>query len=235
MAVDMEMTTKDRLLVAAGVLFAAKGYRETTVAEICDRAQANIASVNYHFGSKENLYVESWRAAFDEAIAKYPPQGDVPAEAPPERRLRARMKALLLRVTDPEITEFDILHREMGDPTGLLKDAFREEIDPIRLETVRTVRELLGPEASTGQVLMCTMSVMGPILHLAFRRRNGMFGEHDPHMPQEQRLSHLEVVIDHTLRFVLAGLTEARKGIVSGDWPDLQLSETIHERFRGAE
>ena len=53
--------SKDRLLKAATEVFAEKGYRDATVAEICRRAESNVAAVNYHFGSKGALYATLWR------------------------------------------------------------------------------------------------------------------------------------------------------------------------------
>ena len=49
--------TKARLLEAAGEEFAAKGFDAATVRSISQRAQANLAAVNYHFGDKTQLYV----------------------------------------------------------------------------------------------------------------------------------------------------------------------------------
>src|SRR3954464_52735 len=48
--------TKTRLLEAAGDEFAAKGFAGATIRSICQRAGANLAAVNYHFGDKEQLY-----------------------------------------------------------------------------------------------------------------------------------------------------------------------------------
>ena len=53
-----QKTTRDRLIEAAGELFAEKGFKETTVRDIIERAGANLAAVNYHFGDKERLYEE---------------------------------------------------------------------------------------------------------------------------------------------------------------------------------
>lgn len=50
-------TTKEALLLAAGELFAEHGVDGTSIRTIAERCQANIAAVNYHFGSKENLYL----------------------------------------------------------------------------------------------------------------------------------------------------------------------------------
>src|SRR3954467_5698265 len=46
----------DRLLGAAGALFARQGYEGTSVREITRRAKANLGAITYHFGSKEALY-----------------------------------------------------------------------------------------------------------------------------------------------------------------------------------
>jgi AcrR family transcriptional regulator len=56
--------TRDRILQAAGDLFAVQGFKATTLREITDAAQANLAAVNYHFRSKDEL-VES---AIEDAI-----------------------------------------------------------------------------------------------------------------------------------------------------------------------
>src|SRR5512136_1741925 len=94
--------TQKNLLVAAGDVFAAKGYRDTTIAEICKRAGANIAAVNYHFGNKKNFYVETWRHCFSESVRAHPPDGGVDAGAPPEQRLQGQVKALLSRISDED-------------------------------------------------------------------------------------------------------------------------------------
>jgi AcrR family transcriptional regulator len=48
--------TKQKILDAARVLFAAQGFDGTSVRDIANRAEVNVASVNYHFHSKEKLF-----------------------------------------------------------------------------------------------------------------------------------------------------------------------------------
>ena len=63
--------TRRQLLEAAGEVFAEAGYRDATVREICRRAGANIAAINYHFGDKEKLYAEVLRYSHGKALEKY--------------------------------------------------------------------------------------------------------------------------------------------------------------------
>ncbi len=58
-------STKDRILGAAEELFALQGFAGTSLREVTSRADVNIAAVNYHFGSKENLVNEVFRRRMD--------------------------------------------------------------------------------------------------------------------------------------------------------------------------
>lgn len=74
--------TQKNLLIAASKIFAEKGFRDTTVAEISKRAKTNLAAINYHFGDKETLYREAWRHSFRESIKIYPPDGGLMKRLP---------------------------------------------------------------------------------------------------------------------------------------------------------
>lgn len=49
------VSTKHKILDAAEELFAEHGFTETSLRVITTRAEVNLASVNYHFGSKKSL------------------------------------------------------------------------------------------------------------------------------------------------------------------------------------
>lgn len=74
--------TVTRILDTAEVLFAERGFAETSLRNITSKAKVNLAAVNYHFGSKKSLiqavfaryldpFTERFHTALDELEAKY--------------------------------------------------------------------------------------------------------------------------------------------------------------------
>jgi AcrR family transcriptional regulator len=204
--------TRQRLLVAASEVFAEKGFWEATHAEICRKAKTNIAAVNYHFGTKENLYVEAWKYAFERSMEAYPPDGGVAAGAPAKDRLRGQIVALMHRVGDPDNHEVEIIHKEMANPTGLLTETLRRVMETMRSSTRSIIAELLGDGVGELQTDLCEMSVMsqcmGPMLRLRHVRKSP---EVQPPGPLPFDLS-VEDLADHVVQFSLAGIGGIRNG-----------------------
>jgi len=67
---NTQFSTKDRILGAAEELFAQHGFGGTSLRQVTSRADVNIAAVNYHFGSKENLVTEVFRRRMDDMSAQ---------------------------------------------------------------------------------------------------------------------------------------------------------------------
>ena len=215
--------TRERLLASAVEVFAENGYHEATVAEICERAGANLAAVNYHFRSKKNLYTEAWRMAFHRSLEAYPPGGGVPPDAPAEDRLRGRVVSAVARMADPESHEFDIVQKEHANPTGLLAEVVRESIQPFHEQMTLIVRELLGQKATEQHVALCKMSVMAQCFHVMMRQRHHKMCSEGRPMPGPPFLKFsVDVMADHIVRFSLAAIREMRRQIESGELGDLE-------------
>ena len=200
--------TQKRLLTVASEAFAEKGYREATVSEICERAQSNVAAVNYHFGDKETLYVKAWRHAFYESLKLHPPDGGISADAPPEERLRGRVKALLRRVTGAHNKAFPIVLRELANPTGLLDEVTRKDLRPLHEKMESLVRELLGPYASETQVRFCTTGILSQCVIPMLMRRMGQ--ERQGSKRDYSDIGDIESYGDHVVKFSLAGIRSIR-------------------------
>ncbi|AWB67346.1 TetR family transcriptional regulator [Saccharobesus litoralis] len=62
--------TKERILAAAEQLFAEQGFDNTSLREITNKAEVNLAAVNYHFGSKKTLI----QAVLDQYFSQFVPK-----------------------------------------------------------------------------------------------------------------------------------------------------------------
>ena len=201
--------TPKSLLAAASDVFAEKGYRDATIAEICERAKANVAAVNYHFGDKETLYTEAWRHSFSESVKTHPPDGGVSDGAPPEERLRGQVVALLRRIADEGNREFLIVQKELANPTGLLNEVMREELRPLHEKMETLVRELLGPRSSDMQIRFCAISIISqcinPMVAIKGRKGNRENNDFPPGVDD------IEAYSNHVVKFSLAGIRAIRK------------------------
>lgn len=205
------MDTRNKLLKAASEAFAEKGYRDTTVAEICRRAGSNVAAVNYHFGCKDALYVSVWRNAFEEALRVYPPDGGLPPGAAPEERLRALIYSHLHRIMDDGRLGYagQILLQEMSGPIEVIRQVRRDVIRPLRERTRQIITELLGPKADDRQIGLCAMSVVHQCLAIGFRKRRL-----PTHIVRDRPTSELiDGLVEHITRFSLAGIRAVRENI----------------------
>jgi AcrR family transcriptional regulator len=200
--------TREKLLASASEVFADKGYRDATIAEICEQARANIASVNYHFGTKEKLYVEAWRHAFIESIKAHPPDGGVSVDAPPEDRLRGQIKALLQRIADRGNREFQIMQKEFSDPTDILKDVTRELIESLHTKMKMLVSELLGPCVSDQQVEFCVISIVNQCVSPIVARRSGKRKGNS--RGAFKKKCDIDAYAEHVANFSLAGIRAIR-------------------------
>jgi len=200
-------TKREKLLSAAGDVFIEKGFRDATVAEICSRAEANVSAINYHFGSKEALYQEAWRHSFKESIKAYPPDGGVSETAPAAERLHGHLTAIVQRIADENNKDFFIAQMEMVNPTGLLKEVMRNELIPMRQQTLALVRELLGSEATEQEVQYCEISIISMCVHpLVMQRTAKRF--QDEGIPLA--ITDANAFADHVVEFSLAGINAIR-------------------------
>src|SRR4051794_14021303 len=88
---------RQRLLEAAGAIFAEKGKQLTTVRQIIERAGVNVAAVNYYYQDKDQLYVAAVRHAYRCCAARVPMPAWPPG-TPPGRKLRDFVRTFITRV-----------------------------------------------------------------------------------------------------------------------------------------
>jgi len=142
--------TKDRLLDAAETLFAEQGFEATSLRQITSKAQVNLASVNYHFHSKDDLI----RAVFERRIRPLNQRrlealkscldaaGDGPV--PLEEIIRAFVRPVLQMRREPHGAAVGRLFgRTYADPSGSARQAFFELMKEISRPFTEAFRRAL--------------------------------------------------------------------------------------------
>ncbi len=155
--------TQSMILNAAGELFAEKGFHQTTIREICQRAGTNIAAVNYHFRDKQGLYREVMRHWFLVARDRFPIQKAVEEQSSPDQKLYVFIRTFLYRIlgTGAPAWHGKLMALEMVEPTDVLHDLVELVIRPQYVLLTSIIRSLIGNNASDDQVRRCCLSVIG--------------------------------------------------------------------------
>jgi TetR/AcrR family transcriptional regulator, regulator of cefoperazone and chloramphenicol sensitivity len=193
--------TRKRLLNAASEVFAEKGYRNAKVAEICRRAGANVAAVNYYFGDKATLYAEAWQHAFNEHAM---PKSSVPVHTSLDDQLKNYIHSFIQNFMEKGLQGYftRLYLMELANPTGLIQDTWFDLIEPRRQKLLRIICEIMGVETTNETVLFCEMSIINQcraLLTINPRDLEYMLGQ-----PLSPNL--IKRLADHIACFSLAGI-----------------------------
>jgi AcrR family transcriptional regulator len=213
-----DLNTKEKIFRAAVSVFAAKGFHSSTVREICARAGANVAAVNYHFGSKEKLYAEVLNFMFAGSASQPRAVDATPAEGPAVERLRAFITAFVRHIYT-SCEGFDdcemgaIFLHEMANPSPGLAHIVDRYIRPDADALRGILREMLGPDASEDLAWACGGSIVaqvlyyctiGPIVNILRPRPENMDMD-----------TFLDRFAAHILHFSLGGIEAARQSLAT--------------------
>ncbi len=202
----MSDDTRQRVLEAAGPIFAEKGFAATTVREICAAAGVNLASVNYHFGGKETLYLETVQLAHRRKSAQVP----APAwglDTRPEEKLRTLVHTLLSRILVAGDVDWPVhlLIREMLQPTHACQSVVEEYIRPQFERMMQVIDELRPANVSRDDRERLAFSIVGQCLYYRVAR-----GYSSLLLPADEweRLCDIDSLTEHITNFSLAAIRQ---------------------------
>ncbi|WP_181788807.1 TetR/AcrR family transcriptional regulator [Streptomyces phytophilus] len=159
--------TRTRLLDAAERLFAEHGFAATSLRTVTEAADANVAAVNYHFGSKEGLL----RAVVERAMATVNRErlrllGELRAAARPPSAadLVHAFVATGAHLGDPQEAGGADLRRFLGrlvcEPDPAIRRLFGAEVAPVEGEYLGALTEAL-PHLTPAEVAYRYRAMVG--------------------------------------------------------------------------
>jgi len=198
---------QERLLDAAEELFCERGFEGTSVRDIAGAADCNIASVNYYFGRKDNLYLEVWRRHLipirDIRIASIK---EVMSQSGGKPSLEELLSAFANAFIGPLVDENKVrrltrlMSREMLDQ-HLPASMFGEEIIAPTMAAMHQALLRVCPQLEQSKIPFVVLSVVGQLVHTIHIR--AMFEKMDsPELPKFD----LPEMIDHIVKFSVAGV-----------------------------
>jgi AcrR family transcriptional regulator len=174
--------TRDALIAAATVEFAARGFDSVSTREIAARAGANQALISYHFGGKEGLYLavfEAMAAQIGKRIDPFVGAIDAHLETAPagrsSRRVRDESLRLLLQLLDGMASLVadeasaawgQLIVREQQNPTPAFNVVYERFMGRV-LRALTALLHLIRPQTSEAEARLIVVTCVGQVF--AFR------------------------------------------------------------------
>lgn len=206
-----ESGSKRKLLDAAEQLFAEKGFEAVSVRDITQLAKANVAAVNYHFGSRDGLLtlvmmrymtpVNEERIARLETLERKSSGKTVPLE----EIIDALVRPLVTQIRKSELSErlfYKLMGRTFAQQGDGLPPQIEEQLRQVVQRFTRAFAKAL-PAVAADDLAWRIHFVVGGMIHML------------THQEILQRLTQgasgvppMEVTISRFIRFAAAGLRE---------------------------
>jgi len=201
--------TRERIINAAGELFAERGFASATVRDICKKAETNVAAVNYHFSSKEHLFEETLKSVIKKQWEKFPPDMDQDKAKTPEEKLKTFISVFFKRKFDCTVPTWfgNLMISETFAFRQTIHQILKKNIEKNRSILGEIVREILGQNAPQQAVSASVMSIIGQII--IFMKTHSE--KHCFTSLVEVSPDNIDYYIEHVYRFALGGVMEVKK------------------------
>jgi AcrR family transcriptional regulator len=204
---------RTRILMAAGPVFADKGFDGSTVREISTAAGVNLAAVNYYFGDKERLYLETVKHAREIRSQQEPlPEWDDSVAA--RDKLRGFVHTMLRRMVGLQAAPWQVrlMMREIVQPSQACRELVGDHFRPTFELLLDIIVEVVGKSLPRHHLEQLGFSIFGQCLYYR------VAGEVVAMMVDPSELEthySTDLLADHIVNFSLAALSNLRSGEAS--------------------
>lgn len=200
------MSTKEKILDIAEDMFLTRGYDAVSVRDITQAAGANVASVNYHFNCKRDLYRDVFKRKLGrlskEKIDKV--KVELAKESSPtlEHVVRSIVSGFLsdFLASDESEKLLSIITNEMSE-NAIAQDILMEETVFPMHKVLRENIKRAHPSLTDQKVVLCISSIFGQIFHFV-RARSVICQTAGQDYDQE----FIKTLIDHITEFSIRGI-----------------------------
>ena len=156
--------TRRHILETAVRLFAEHGYADTTSKMICREAGVNIAAVNYHFGSRDDLYRAVLEDVHEHIVNEREMAAITSADCSAEEKLSMVLDAYIATIYSEQSWHSRIWAHELIAPSALGGLSFLEGTLSKERSISRILSDITGIPMGDPALHCCVVTVMGPYL-----------------------------------------------------------------------
>jgi AcrR family transcriptional regulator len=207
---DPGNSSRIRLVEAAILCFAEKGFDATGIREIAQKAQANSAMVQYHFGGKTGLYAAALRHIFSRRPVQVPSPPEDAGQPDARRRAIQALGDMIQSLLNElmacsEGSELDkaslvLVTRELQEPRESMAPLILEHLRPYT-DHMRACLRILRPDLDRLSAMDYCSSIYGQVVHLQHHLALIRLLRDEPDFPRD-----LQVVARHITEFSLRGI-----------------------------
>ncbi len=198
--------TRERLLNQAELKFSQKDFTAVSVRELTAAAGCNLGAVNYHFGSKHDLYLEVFRSRLlprarrvISRLERLEQRGALDLE----EVLRNLAQGFLDAFPDDEERQrhLGLMARELARPGEAFEIVFLGDMRPLLAALRRLVAPFLTAHLADKEILLCCFSLLSQVIYFTMARRPICLI-----MGQDYDRDFELAMVEHMVRFSLRGL-----------------------------
>ena len=191
--------TRALIIECAGNLIGNLGYEKVTSKAICQMAKVNMAAVNYHFGSRDGLYLAVLEEVHNYFISLDALQRLYASDCTSKEKIERFFDFFLESVLDEKSWHVKVWAREVLAPSSFVKQVLSEQVLPKISVVMKIFSEYTGLAEDDPKLYTCYFSAMSPLMMGVFIRRSNM-EEIAPHIDNAARQTKL------IKEFIFAGL-----------------------------
>lgn len=201
--------TKTRILDVAEQLFGEQGLERVSIRDITDKAKVNLAAINYHFGSKEDLIaavlgrrvipVNEARLTALDAVEKAAGKKSPKLEAILEAFIRPTLECCLKsQKTGPAFSK--LFGRCLSEPSPEVEALLKKQFEPLMARMDAALMKAL-PNLSRSEIFWRMKFTFGALHHWLLTK--------DKFLPDWVDQPEAEIQIQKLISFAAAGFRAA--------------------------